>query len=145
MGDFVWNCGNSQVMEYVQTLVSDNAALKRQSLAAMEDAQERRGMGDMLGSQTEAAAFSFPLSSALFDTTEVNADRALAFLSAIGDNDGHQIPSLLTLLVDHAGNPQICLKVCAALENLTFTDTENRRTIVKMDGVEKILQVMEQQ
>jgi hypothetical protein len=136
--DFVWNCGNSQVMEYVQKLVSDNAMLKRH-----HGSPEVPDIGS-IGDQSEGAVKEFPLSSALFDTSDVNVDRAMAFLSTISDSDGHQIPPLLTLLVDHADNVQVCFKVCAALENLTFTDADNRRAIVKQDGIEKMLRFMEQ-
>lgn len=84
------------------------------------------------------------MTSSLFDTGDVNVDRAMTFLSTIGDNDGHQIPPLLALLGEQANNVQVCTKVCAVLENLTFTDTENRRSIVKHDGVEAILKFMVQ-
>jgi hypothetical protein len=136
--DFVWSCGNSQVMEYVQQLASENAALKRKS--ASHDASTAGQAQDELATPVK----ELKLTAALFDTRDVNADQAMAFLSTVTESDGHQIPPLLTLLKEHASNTQVCAQVCAALENLTFTDTENRGTIVRQGGVEAIVQFMEQ-
>lgn len=131
--DFVWNCGNSQVMQYVQELVSENSSLKRQAKPDMLDrsADEVNPTRDV------------PCTSALFDTKEVDVDRVMAFLSTVGDNDGHQIQPLVTLLGEHASNALVCSQVCVALENLTFTDTENRKTIVDQGGIEAIMKFIE--
>merc|ERR1711879_337651 len=57
-------------------------------------------------------------------------------------SDSHQIPPLLNLLTEHANSIQVCCQVCAALENLTFTDANNRQTIAQRGGVEAILNVL---
>lgn len=131
--DFVWSCGNSQVMEYVQQLVQQNATLKRE-----------RGGTDIsaINSELASPARDLPLTSTLFDTTDVNVDKAMAFLSQITENDGHQIQPLLTLLADQADNVHVCSQVCAALETLTFTDTDNRHSIVRQGGVDSIMKFM---
>mmetsp|Transcript_95127 Transcript_95127/g.268754 ORF Transcript_95127/g.268754 Transcript_95127/m.268754 type:complete len:1140 (+) Transcript_95127:126-3545(+) len=125
--DFVWNCGNSEVMAYVQKLVAENADLRR---------AQPVGQGDDPGS----AGTKF--SAKPFDPT-LGVDQALVFVSAIGENDGHQIPSLLSLLKEHVGDARVCAEVATALETLTFTDMDNRQTIVQFGGVEAIATAMD--
>merc|ERR1719217_1581921 len=64
-------------------------------------------------------------------------------VDSISESDGYQIRPLLTLLRDHVLDRNACSKVCAALENLTFTDTEHRRTIVQHGGIEAIIAAMD--
>jgi len=129
--DFVWNCGNSQVMEYVQKLVNDNAVLKRQATSTPPPTEESQVSRDL-----QAVSDNF-------DAKETDAEVACAFARSVCDADGHQILPLLNLLVSHGDNAQVCFEICTALENLTFTDSENRHAIVQNDGLEKILNFME--
>jgi len=123
MPDFVWNCGSNEVMEYVEKLLTDVADLKK--------------------SQTSSTKVSAKLDTSIAEEFEACPDRALAFVGAIGEADSHQIQPLLTLLKGHLDNVQVCSEVCKAVENLTFTDTENRQTIVQHGGIEAILAAMD--
>jgi len=139
--DFVWSCGNSEVMAFVQKLVAENSALRRLQGAAPADATLVTAPGQ---APAGAAKNAPPLASSLFDTREVSVDRALAFLSTITESDGHQVEALLNLLnTEHPGNVHVCSQVCAALENMTFTDTENRRSIVQRGGIEAIFAMID--
>eukprot|EP00927_Polykrikos_kofoidii_P026332 TRINITY_DN23476_c1_g1_i1.p1 TRINITY_DN23476_c1_g1~~TRINITY_DN23476_c1_g1_i1.p1 ORF type:complete len:1191 (-),score=243.14 TRINITY_DN23476_c1_g1_i1:269-3841(-) len=113
--DFVWSCGNSEVMAFVQKLVAEVNDLKKQSATA----------------SPHSTAGAFPV------------DSAIAFVNKIEERDGHQIQPLLKLLADHADNAQVCSQALTAMENLTFTVVENRQTIVQHGGIEAILSVME--
>lgn len=136
--DFVWSCGNSEVMAFVQNLVAEVSELKRQQAAATP----MRSSNDAYeAAAAEAAAAS--VTSHLLDAREGSVDRALASAGVIGDTNGHQIQPLLKLLVDHADNAQICSQACTALENMTFTDVEIRQTIVQHAGIEAIMNVMD--
>eukprot|EP00933_Yihiella_yeosuensis_P031560 TRINITY_DN25138_c0_g1_i1.p1 TRINITY_DN25138_c0_g1~~TRINITY_DN25138_c0_g1_i1.p1 ORF type:complete len:1074 (+),score=401.59 TRINITY_DN25138_c0_g1_i1:283-3222(+) len=123
--DFVYNCGNSEVMAYVQKLMSENVELRKKP-QAVESANPTQ---------------QIQLSSS-FDLSEATEDAAMAFAGSVGEADSHQIPSLLALLKQHSESLAVASQVCAALENLTFTDVDNRSTIVQRGGVEAILSVL---
>ncbi|CAE8693074.1 unnamed protein product, partial [Polarella glacialis] len=123
--DFVWSCGNSEVMAFVQKIMEENAALRKNGPSADDEAARR-----------------YQPTGEPFDASEASADAAIAFAATVGENDGHQIAPLLLLLKQYAGLVEVCSQVCAALENLTFTDVENRRSIVKQGGVESILDML---
>jgi hypothetical protein len=131
MPDFVWNL-EPPVMEYVQKLVTDNAVLKKQASSSTPAADTSQ----FSSAELQPAADNF-------DAKETDAEVACAFAKSISDLDGHQIQPLLSLLVIHGDHAQACFEICAALENLTFTDSEHRHAIVSNDGVEKILNFME--
>jgi len=133
--DFVWNCGNSEVMAYVQRLFEENSELRK--LQANVENGERNTF------ESKSQPLVAQSSGGSFDPKEACVDRALEFVGAIGESDGHQIESLLTLLKEHMDDPRVCAQVAAALETLTFTDTENRQTIVRHGGVEAVTRAMD--
>lgn len=136
--DFVWKCGSSQVMEYVQKLAAEVSALRLQSASAVSP--NNKAEQTFKEALNDSPAL---LASSLFDTNEVNVERALAFLGTIGESDGHQIQPLLKLLEEYADNIQVCSQACGALESLTFTDVDNRQAIAQKGGVEAILSVLQ--
>jgi len=118
--DFVWSCGNSEVMAFVRSLVAENAALRRKdsgfhggpSWEATEDGKATSSAKGYIGEAPEAMAMDSPrparsgspLASALFDTRQANMEVALAFVSTVGENDGHQIRPLVELLGEFNNN-----------------------------------------
>jgi hypothetical protein len=120
--DFVWNCGNSEVMAYVQKLVAENAKMKKNINS--EDV-----------SQTTPGPSTIEVDQATSET-------AMAFAAGVAESDGHHVQSLLGLLKKHVDNVQVCSQVCTALETLTFTDAENRCAIVRNGGIEDILTML---
>ncbi|OLP90373.1 Protein aardvark [Symbiodinium microadriaticum] len=75
------------------------------------------------------------------ECSEESVQEALTFA---GENcEGKHIDSLIGLLGKHISNLAVCSQVCAALENLTFTDVDNQSRIVDLGGIELILKVLE--
>eukprot|EP00930_Biecheleria_cincta_P057954 TRINITY_DN43818_c0_g1_i1.p1 TRINITY_DN43818_c0_g1~~TRINITY_DN43818_c0_g1_i1.p1 ORF type:complete len:1250 (-),score=404.54 TRINITY_DN43818_c0_g1_i1:184-3678(-) len=120
--DFVWSCGNSEVMAYVQKLVAENAEMKKNIKS--EDVP-----------RTEPGPSTIEVDQATSET-------AMAFAAGVAESDGHHVQSLLGLLKKHIDNIRVCSQVCAALETLTFTDAENRSAIVRNGGMEDILTML---
>lgn len=121
--DFVWSCGNSEVMAFVHKLVEENERLKKQQPVVALDSK-----------------FDEARDSPIFDASATgNPDRAGAFASSITEHDGHQIKALMTLLEQHTESLKVCSQVCEAIESLTFTDNGNRTNIVQMGGVEAVI------
>merc|ERR1712217_1002982 len=118
--EFVWNCGNAEVMEFVQELVAENVALKQQQSNMTPHIITTSDGGEVSASSTVP-----------FNTEGVTADGAFAFARTVTESDGHQIKPLLALLKEHRSNIRVCSQVCESLETLTFTDTGNRRTIIQ--------------
>lgn len=148
--DFVWNCGNAEVMVFVKKLVAENAQLQKHQREASEQlggqavsrSLGQEGNSSMTFSMSPEKG-SAPFGSELLDSKTVTPDGAIAFASAITENDGHQVLPLLALLREHAGDAKVCFQACAAFESLTFTDNECRRKIVQNGGVDMILAALE--
>lgn len=133
--DFVWSCGNSEVMAFVQKIMEENVRLKK---FASEDA------GALIIPPQKGALAKAQLFANL-EAQEVSAERAIAFASSVGEDDGAQIQPLMKLFEMYKGDLSVCSKVCEALENLTFNDNSaNRQAITRMGGVEAILDMLEQ-
>lgn len=134
--DFVWSCGNSEVMAFVQRIVAENAELRRRQVASATVGDDTAAEKGVLGTQASA------LASSPFNTREVEANRATFLVGGITENDGHQIPTLLEMLRENSSNLQICSQVCSALETLTFAIPENRLVIVTNEGIKAIVGLM---
>merc|ERR1719330_1921759 len=118
-------------MAFVQKIMGENAALRRQASEAAIDA---------VGEGSPAAPVAPPQH---FDPREASTEHAAAFAGSISENDGHQIAPLLALLKEHPSDLLVCSQVCSALETLTFTYVENRRTIVQEGGATSIVETLE--
>jgi len=114
--DFVQSCGNSEVVEFARRLASDNAALRRQQQQQPKPLQQQAG--------------------------SASAKEAIA--NGVAESDGHQIAPLLALLQENHSDLQISMKVCSALETLTFNTSENRVTVVKHGGLKALVGQLEE-
>lgn len=124
--DCIWTCGNSEVIAFVQRLAAENAMLKGPSLDVPTSPAGEGGARRLQMSEP-------------FNAGGADYKSAVAFAKTITEHDGHQIQPLLTLLEEHMEDVKVAAQVCAALENLTFTDNDNRKTIVNASGVEAIV------
>lgn len=134
--DFVWSCGNSEVMSYVKRLMAENQALKK---APRLNGSPAQSVASIL-----AAAMPDTCPKEPFNTQHASAESVMAFACTVGDTDSHQITPVLVLLEQHKDDLEVCSKLCASLENLTFQDNDNREIITRSGGVEAVLQVLKQ-
>eukprot|EP00439_Symbiodinium_sp_Y106_P005898 s5294_g1.t1 len=115
-------------------LLSINAQLEELSAKLQQD----RDLGD---AQLEELSAKLQQGNVPAECSEESVREALAFA---GENcEGKHIDSLINLLGKHVSNLAVCSQVCAALENLTFTDVDNQSRIVDLGGIELILHVLE--
>jgi len=115
--DFAQRCGKTEVIEFARRLASDNAALRRQ--------QQQQ---------------SQPVQQQAVSTTAVEAIAA-----GVAESDGHQIAPLLALFQEKHSDLQISMKVCSALETLTFKTSEHRMQVVKQGGLKALVDLPDEQ
>jgi len=106
----------SEVIEFVRGLATDNAALRRQQQRQPQPPQQ----------QVVAAS----------------AKEAIA--AGVAESDGYQIAPLLVLLQEKHSDLEISMKVCSALETLTFNMSENRVTVVKNGGLKALVDLLDE-
>eukprot|EP00439_Symbiodinium_sp_Y106_P011922 s5294_g1.t2 len=116
-----------------------------QAEAQLEELSAKLQQADGRAAQTEAQfeelSAKLQQGNVPAECSEESVREALAFA---GENcEGKHIDSLINLLGKHVSNLAVCSQVCAALENLTFTDVDNQSRIVDLGGIELILHVLE--
>jgi len=116
--DFVQSCGNSEVIEFARRLASDNAALRRQ--------QQQQQQPQPLQQQA----------------VSTSAKEAIA--NGVAESAGHQIAPLLAVLQEKHSDLQIAMRVCVALETLTFNTAEHRVTVVKHGGLKALVELLDE-
>eukprot|EP00439_Symbiodinium_sp_Y106_P013532 s5294_g1.t4 len=136
----VRSCASQIPMQIWQLQPTD--VLLRPRQAQLEELsaklQQDRDLGD---AQLEELSAKLQQGNVPAECSEESVREALAFA---GENcEGKHIDSLINLLGKHVSNLAVCSQVCAALENLTFTDVDNQSRIVDLGGIELILHVLE--
>eukprot|EP00419_Tripos_fusus_P011548 CAMPEP_0172665504 /NCGR_PEP_ID=MMETSP1074-20121228/7306_1 /TAXON_ID=2916 /ORGANISM="Ceratium fusus, Strain PA161109" /LENGTH=526 /DNA_ID=CAMNT_0013481845 /DNA_START=26 /DNA_END=1606 /DNA_ORIENTATION=- len=130
--DFVWKCGSSEVMAFVQGIMRENAALRKLRSAS---GRLRVAMGP-LGVT--------PSRSPVLTARGGGDNSSIDFASLLSGQDGHCAQDLVTRLREHAEDPQACAQVCVALETVTFTNPETRLAVVEHGGIQAVLDVLRQ-
>jgi len=128
--DFIWKCGSSEVMGFVQSIMREIAAARKLRSAS---GRLRIALGSLGGTP-----FRSPILSAREGRTDSIADLA----SEIGEQEGNHAMALVARLQEHAEDPQACTRVCIALEKATFTNPETRLAVVRHGGIQAILDVL---
>eukprot|EP00928_Gymnodinium_smaydae_P093617 TRINITY_DN7790_c0_g1_i2.p1 TRINITY_DN7790_c0_g1~~TRINITY_DN7790_c0_g1_i2.p1 ORF type:complete len:1294 (+),score=409.33 TRINITY_DN7790_c0_g1_i2:92-3883(+) len=139
MPDFVWNCGDAEVMSYVKKLVSEIGELRKEKQAV---SPPRDGLPrDSIELSPNRDGARLPDTDGALDSSD--AGRAAAFLNTVAEGDVHHIEKVLQLLQAHPDDAKVCAQALRAVESLTFTCTETRKNIVMLGGVEAVLRTME--
>jgi len=75
----------------------------------------------------------------------VSTTAAEAIAAGVAESDGHQIAPLLALLQEKHSDLRISMKVCSALETLTFKTSEHRVQVVKQGGLKALVDLLDEQ
>merc|ERR1712008_131009 len=130
--DFMWKCGSSEVMGFVQGIMRENAALRRWRYAG---GRLRTALGSLESS---------PSRSPMLSARGGGTNSILDFTVEISEHDGHHAQALVSGLREHAKDPQACAQVCVALETVPFTNPKTRLAVVEHGGIQAILDVLGQ-